>query len=267
MRAGVVQMSSGSDVAANLAAAERLVQEAAAAGCGLVVLPENFALMPRQDADRLASAEADGGGPLQEFLALTALRERVYLVGGTVPMLAAQGGRARSACLLYGPDGERLARYDKVHLFDVSLPNGEEYRESDTVEPGSEPVVVDTPYGRLGLAICYDVRFPELFRRMLDQGAELFAIPSAFTRYTGQAHWEVLLRARAVENLAYVLGAAQGGRHDSGRETFGHSMIVDPWGGVLGEIAAGTGVATAVIDRTQQQQVRRSLPSIGHRRF
>jgi len=267
MRVGAVQMNAGSDVAANLATAARLVGEAAAAGCGLIVLPENFALMAARDAERLTIAEVDGSGPLQEFLAVTALRERVYLVGGTIPLMGASPGHARSACLLYGPDGERMARYDKVHLFDVTLANGEAYSESATVEPGDEPVVGPPPYGRLGRAICYDVRFPELFRRMLDQGAEIFAIPSAFTRYTGQAHWEILVRARAVENLAYVIGAAQGGRHDNGRETFGHSMIVDPWGSVVGQLANGTGVVTAVVDRAQQAQVRRSLPSIAHRRL
>ncbi len=204
-------MASGPQVVANLHEAGRLIGQAVGAGAGLVVLPENFAIMAMNDGDRLAVAEHDGAGPIQEFLASTARARRVWIAGGTIPIRGLDPKRVRAACLLFNDRGERVARYDKIHLFDVRLDSGEEYNESAAVEPGETVVVADTPFGRLGLAVCYDLRFPELFRRMLDQGAELFAVPSAFTVRTGRAHWELLVRARAVENLAYVVAAAQGG--------------------------------------------------------
>ena len=262
-----IQMTSGPEVAQNLAAAERLLATAAQAGAGLAALPENFALMARSDAERLAAAEDDGRGPIQDFLAEAARRHRIWLVGGTLPIKAQPSGKARAACLLFDDHGRRVARYDKIHLFDVQLPNGEQYRESAAFEPGSEIVVTDTPVGKLGLAVCYDLRFPELFRAMLDRGAELFAVPSAFTALTGQAHWEILVRARAVENLAYVIAAAQGGRHASGRETWGHSMIVNPWGDVLAHQETGAGVVLAACDRARQADIRVRLPSLRHRRI
>jgi nitrilase len=232
----------------------------------------------------MAAVEMDGQGPIQEFLAAQARRHRVWLVGGTIPLAAnsandvqdAQVSReagtpgatkVRAACLLFNDRGERVARYDKIHLFDVSLDNGEQYLESRSFEPGDEVVVADTPCGKLGLAVCYDLRFPELFRRLLDQGAELFVVPAAFTAHTGKAHWEVLVRARAIENLAYVIAAAQGGRHANGRETHGDSMIVSPWGEVLARRAHGAGHAIADCDRSRLQSVRASLPSIRHRRL
>lgn len=266
MQVAAVQMASGPNLNANLTEAARLIGRAAAAGARLVVLPENFVLMPVQEGDRLAAAERDGAGPVQDFLAEQARLHGVWLVGGTIPLTGHDQGKLRSACLLLNDRGERVARYDKLHLFDVRLANGEQYAESRLFEAGEGPVVVDTPFGRLGLAICYDLRFPELFRRMLDQGAEVFAMPSAFTATTGRAHWELLVRARAVENLAYVIAAGQGGYHVNGRETHGDSMIVNPWGEVLDRLARGSGFVIAELDRKFQQQVRESLPSIRHRR-
>ena len=266
-RVAAVQMVSGAVVSENLDEAARLIGAAVADGAGLIVLPENFAIMPRSDADRLAAVETDGQGPIQEFLAAQARRHRIWLVGGTIPLAAKSANKVRAACLLFNDRGERVARYDKIHLFDVSLDNGEQYLESRSFEPGDEVVVADTPCGKLGLAVCYDLRFPELFRRLLDQGAELFVVPAAFTAHTGKAHWEVLVRARAIENLAYVIAAAQGGRHASGRETHGDSMVVSPWGEVLARRAHGAGHVIADCDRAHLLAVRASLPSIRHRRL
>lgn len=267
IRVAAIQMVSGMDVTANLDAAGRLIAQAARAGARLVVLPENFALMPADERARLAIVESDGGGPLQDFLATQAQVHGVWLVGGTIPLAGAAAGKLRSACLVLDDRGERVARYDKIHLFDVSLDNGEQYRESQVFEHGESPAVLETPFGRVGLAICYDLRFPELFRHLLDQGAELFIIPSAFTAQTGQAHWEVLVRARAIENLAYVIAANQGGRHENGRATFGDSMVVDPWGRIIARLAQGEGCVLAELNRGQLQQVRKGLPSIHHRRI
>ncbi len=262
-----IQMTSGPEVALNLAAAETLIANAARAGAGLVVLPENFALMARTDAERLRAAEDEGRGPIQDFLAASARRHGIWLVGGTLPIRTNQPDKVRSACLLFDDQGRRVARYDKLHLFDVTLSNGEQYRESAVFEPGTEVVVADTPFGTLGLAVCYDLRFPELFRAMLDRGVELFAVPSAFTALTGRAHWEVLVRARAIENLAWVIAAAQGGRHASGRETHGHSMVVSPWGEILARQESGAGVALAECDRARQVEMRTQLPSLQHRKL
>lgn len=265
-RMAAIQMTSGADLAGNLAEAARWIETAARSGAGLIVLPENFALMPRHERERADIAEVDGRGPIQDFLAAQARAHGVWLVGGTVP-LRATPPRLRSACMLFDARGERVARYDKIHLFDVALAHGETYNESRQFEGGNLPVVVDTPVGRLGLAVCYDLRFPELFRRMLEQGAELFALPSAFTVPTGQAHWEVLVRARAIENLAYVIAADQGGEHANGRRTYGDSMVVNPWGEVLARRAQGAGVVIADFDRERLAQVRTRLPSINHRRM
>jgi predicted amidohydrolase len=262
-----VQMSSGPRVPDNLEAAGRQIAAAAAAGARLVVLPENFALMPVNDADRLAAVEKDGNGPIQSFLSAQAKNHRIWIVGGTIPLAAKDPGKVRAACLLFNDRGERVARYDKIHLFDVQLDNGEKYHESNSFEAGDAVVVADTPYGKLGLAICYDLRFPELFRRLQEQGAEIFAVPAAFTAHTGKAHWEVLLRARAIENLVYVIAAAQDGRHANGRETHGDSMIVNPWGEILARLAYGAGHVGAECDRVLLQEVRKNLPSIRHRRL
>lgn len=267
-RVAAIQMASGPQVQANLLEAGRLIAEAAAGGAGLVVLPENFALMGLEETDKVAQRERDGAGPMQDFLAQQAKRHRVWLVGGTVPLEAHAADKVRAACLVFDANGRRVARYDKLHLFDVRVvATGERYTESETIEPGERTVVVDTPFGRLGLAVCYDLRFPELFRRLLDEGAELLAVPSAFTAATGRAHWSTLVRARAIENLCYTVAAAQGGYHLSGRETHGDTMIVDPWGTVLDHLPRGSGVVYADLDVDWLRATRRSFPVVDHRRL
>ncbi|MEJ2654729.1 MAG: carbon-nitrogen hydrolase family protein [Acidihalobacter sp.] len=263
-----VQMASGPNLSANLLEAGRHIAEAADIGAGLVVLPENFNLMPKDDCERVAAAEADGSGSTQDFLAEQAARYGIWLVGGTIPLRSPDPARVYAACLVYGPDGNRVARYDKIHLFDVHLDETDEsYHESASTVHGERVVTVDTDLGRMGLAVCYDLRFPELFRALLDRGAEILALPAAFTASTGRAHWEPLLRARAIENLSYLVAAAQGGYHVSGRETYGHSMIVDPWGVVVTERERGVGAVHAEIDLARLRRVRRSFPSIDHRRL
>jgi deaminated glutathione amidase len=244
-----IQMASGPNVNANLLEAGRLIGRAAGAGARLVVLPENFAVMGMAETDKVA-------------------RHGIWLVGGTIPLVATAADKVRAACLLYDPSGRRIARYDKIHLFDVRVvDSGEQYTESQTIEPGTEPVVVDTPIGKIGLAVCYDLRFPELFRRLLDDGMELMVAPSAFTAITGRAHWETLLRARAIENLCYVVAGAQGGYHLNGRETHGDSMIVDPWGVILDRLPRGSGFVIAELDRKRLTSTRSNFPAIDHRRL
>ena len=267
--AAVVQMVSGSDLAANLASAGRLIAQAAQAGARLVALPENFALLGRREQDKLAVAEPDGAGPIQDFLAAMAQRHGIHLIGGTIPLRGANPQRVRAACLLHGPDGRRLARYDKIHLFDVEVADGgERYRESASIEPGDQIVVVDTQLGRVGLAVCYDLRFPELFRALLARGAQILVLPSAFTETTGAAHWHLLCRARAVENLCYLLAPGQGGLHDNGRRTYGHSLIAGPWGEVLADHAdTGEGIACAQLDLAAMDRLRARFPALQHRRL
>jgi deaminated glutathione amidase len=268
-RIAAIQMASGPSVNSNLLEAGRLIAQAAKGGAGLVVLPENFAIMGMSEHDKVKVREQEGKGPIQTFLSQQAAKHKIWLVGGTVPMVAESDGKIRAACLLYDDHGKLAARYDKIHLFDVSLEeSGERYTESETIEAGPvEVVVANTPFGRLGLAICYDLRFPEQFRAMLDRGMELLALPSAFTAVTGKAHWEVLVRARAIENLCYVVAAGQGGYHLNGRETHGDSMIVDPWGHVMDRLVHGSGVVIADIDRDKLASIRRNLPAISHRRL
>ncbi|HEX7029848.1 MAG TPA: carbon-nitrogen hydrolase family protein [Gammaproteobacteria bacterium] len=267
-----VQMASGPRLEPNLDEARRLLREAAAAGAKLAVLPEYFAQFGLPEQERVRSAEKPGSGPVQEFLARTAFETGMWIVGGSLPMKIGgkteQGGRVRGACLVFDSEGEQVARFDKMHLFDVHIPEKDErYEESGWTEPGDEIVVVGTPFGRLGLAVCYDLRFPELFRAMSVKGVDIVALPAAFTAATGRAHWEILLRARAVENLAYVVAAAQGGFHANGRETFGDSMIVDPWGGILARRREnGSGIVTANIDLERQRQLRRTFPVLDHRK-
>ena len=270
-KVAAVQMVSGPDRDVNLLQAGQLIASAAEQGASLIVLPENFAHMGMAETDKLALAEQPRQGPIQAFLSEQAKRYGMWLVGGTIPMLGTTPNRVRAACLVYDDQGRQMARYDKIHLFDVSLTDtNESYRESDTIEPGNQPVVIDTPLGRMGIAVCYDLRFPEMFRAMAGTGLDLIVLPSAFTATTGQAHWEILLRARAIENLCYVVASAQGGRHANGRETFGDSMIVDPWGKVLDRLAPdqhqGNGVVTASIDHTLLQGLRRNFPALAHRR-
>jgi deaminated glutathione amidase len=275
MKVAAIQMTSGPDVTANLEQARGLLEEAAAREAGLAVLPENFAFMGLHDADKRAVAESDGGGPIQDFLSSTALKLRVTIVAGTIPLRAGEDGRVAAASLVYGSDGKRIGRYDKIHLFDVDIPSGAgvesggtgRYRESAHVAPGADAVVVDTAAGKLGLSVCYDVRFPELYRSLSASGAQLLSIPSAFTSPTGRAHWETLLRARAIENLCYVIAPAQSGFHPSGRETYGDTMIVDPWGRVLQRLPRGRGSVLADIDLNAQAEVRRNFPALQHRVF
>jgi nitrilase len=261
-------MASGLNIGANLLEAERLIEEAVSQQARLVVLPENFALMGKAETDKVQAREAENNGPIQTFLAEQAARHGIWLVGGTIPMVAINENKVRAACLVYDDTGKQVARYDKIHLFDVQLvDSGEQYAESETIEPGNEVVVIDSPFGRMGVAVCYDLRFPELFRQQLEKGMEIVVLPSAFTAITGRAHWEVLVRARAIENLCYVIAPDQGGYHLSGRETYGHSMIVDPWGTVLNSLARGPGVVCADVELGRLSSARRNFPSIQHRRL
>ena len=269
MKSAAIQTVSTPDLGRNLEAAARLIAQAAAAGARLVALPEYFCLMGRRDTDKLAIAENPGEGPIQGFLARAAAAHGLWLIGGTMPMRAADAAdRVRNACLAYGPDGLLAARYDKIHLF--AFDNGhEQYDEGRVLQAGSAPVAFDAGPLRVGLSVCYDVRFPELYRALGTPSAcDLLAVPSAFTYTTGRAHWELLLRARAVENQAYVVAPAQGGTHESGRRTWGHSMIVDPWGEVLAVRAEdGEGVVVADLDPERLRQVRTQLPALRHRRI
>ncbi len=264
-RLAAVQMASGADKAQNLATAEGLVREAAQRGAVLVGLPENVAWMG-PEAERAQAAEPLDGPTLQRFSAL-ARACAIHLLAGSVLESGAPGGRFYNTSVLFGPSGERLAVYRKLHLFDVEVGDGQTYRESAAVAPGEDVVSAQTPLGRLGLSICYDLRFPELYRALSAQGAVLLCVPSAFTLMTGKDHWEVLLRARAVENQAYVLAPAQGGRHPGERLSYGHALVVDPWGTVVACASEGEGLAVADMDRALLERIRARLPALKHRRL
>lgn len=267
-RVAAIQMASGPNVNANLLEAGRLIKKAVEAGAKLVVLPENFAIMGMNEADKVDIREEDGKGPIQDFLAEQSARHGIWLVGGTIPLATSDADHVYAACLVYDDKGKRVARYDKIHLFDVRITeSNERYNESATIEPGDGIVVIDTPFGKLGLAVCYDLRFPGLFRRMIEEGVEIFAMPSAFTAITGRAHWDVLVRARAIENMCFMIASAQGGYHANGRETYGHSMIVDPWGVVLDTLPRGSGVVVADIDLGRLRDLRRTFPVLEHRKL
>lgn len=261
-RVAAIQMASGPNVAGNLQEARRLIELAAATGARIIGLPEYFPIMGMKDTDKVAAREKDGSGPIQDFLAEEARRHRVWIVGGSVPLEASRPEKVRNSCLVYNQDGERVGRYDKIHLFGFEM-GQERYTEERTIEPGDRVVVLDSPYGRLGISVCYDLRFPELYRAMGD--VDLIFVPSAFTETTGKAHWDTLIRARAIENLAYVVAPAQGGYHVNGRETHGHTMIVDPWGVVLDRLPRGSGVVVAGVNPTYQAKIRRSLPALSHK--
>jgi len=266
MKIAALQMVSTPDVERNLEAAASLIARAAADGAQLAALPEYFCLMGRRDDDKLAVAEAAGDGPIQRFLAQQARQHGLWVVGGTLPLRAAAAGRVRNSSLVFAPDGSLAARYDKMHLFAFANAR-EQYDEGRVLEAGSEPVALQAGALRLGLSVCYDLRFPELYRALMRPPCDLLCVPSAFTYTTGQAHWELLLRARAVENQCFVLAPAQGGRHENGRRTWGHSMIVDPWGEVLAQREEGEGVVAASVDVQRLAEVRSQLPALRHRRL
>ncbi|HSQ02730.1 MAG TPA: carbon-nitrogen hydrolase family protein [Burkholderiales bacterium] len=262
VRVAGVQMASGPNVKGNLNEAARLIEIAAEQGAKLVALPEYFPIMGMRDRDKVAVREEPGKGPIQSFLSESAKQHGVWIVGGSVPLVASTANKVRNTCLVFDDRGKQVARYDKIHLFGFEM-GDERYAEQETIEPGDKVVTVDTPFGRLGLTICYDLRFPELYRAMGE--VDLITVPSAFTETTGKAHWETLIRARAIENLAYVLAPAQGGYHVNGRETHGDSMIVDPWGVVLDRLPRGSGVVVAGVNLAYLRRLRQSLPALAHR--
>jgi deaminated glutathione amidase len=263
-----IQMTSGHRVGDNLEAAGKLLREAKDAGAELACLPENFSFIGLKDADKLGVAETDGSGPVQQFLSETARALGLWILGGTTVIKGDSTRRVSNSSLLFDAQGKRVARYDKIHLFDVTIPGrNEQYLESTHVTPGRKVVLADTPVGRLGMSVCYDMRFPELYRELVARGAEWLSMPAAFTVPTGRAHWEPLLRARAIENLCYVVAPAQWGTHTSGRETYGDTLIVDYWGQVLSRLPSGTGVITAQFDPARQAETRARFPALENRRL
>jgi predicted amidohydrolase len=261
-RVAAVQMVSTPRVDDNLQCAGELIAQAVAQGAKLVALPEYFPIFGMRDQDKFAVAETDGSGPIQDFLAASARQHGIWLVGGSLPLVAAVAGKVLNSCLVYDPQGTRVARYDKIHLFGFEK-GAERYDESATIAAGSELVAFNTPFARVGVSICYDLRFPELYRAL--GVADLLLVPAAFTETTGRAHWEILLRARAIENQCYVLAIAQGGRHENGRETHGNSMLIDPWGEIIDRHAKGPGIVIGEIDHARIAEVRTSLPALKHR--
>lgn len=257
-----IQMASSPQVSSNLTEAERLINIAVEQGAKIVVLPEYFCLMGLQDADKVKIREEEGHGPIQKFLSKMAKKNKVWIIGGTVPLESNSPRKMRNSCLVYNDKGHQVARYDKIHLFGLDL-GTEHYHEENTIESGDKVVAVDTPYGKIGLSVCYDLRFPELYRAMGE--VDIIVVPSAFTDTTGKAHWETLIRARAIENMCYVIAPAQGGYHLSGRETHGNSMIVDPWGVILDRLPRGSGVVIASINTQYQNSLRNSLPALNHK--
>lgn len=268
-----IQMASGTNISANLIEVSQQISSAVKAGANLIVLPENFSIMSLKDSDQINVAEDEGSGTIQHFLSEQAKKYNVWIIAGTIPLKLNSDNlnydkKVFSSCLVYNGNGEQVSRYDKIHLFDVHLEiTSETYNESETVEAGNKAVVIDTPFGKIGLAICFDLRFPELFRQLVLLGAEIIVLPSAFTAITGKAHWEVLLRARAIENLCYVVASAQGGYHVNGRETYGDSMIVDPWGTILDRLAQGAGYVLADIDIDNVKNIRGHFPVLQNRKI
>ena len=262
-KVAAIQMVSGVSVQDNLSEAGRLIAQATADGARLVVLPEYFCLMGQHDTDKLAICEEPGQGPIQDFLSQQAREHNIWLIGGTLPLRSPDADRIYNACLAFGPDGNGCGRYDKIHLFGFQR-GDEDYDESRVIRPGDNaPQVLTLPCGRVGLSICYDLRFPELFRAWGE--VSLLVLPAAFTYTTGSVHWEVLLRARAIENQCYVLASAQGGKHENGRRTWGHSMLIDPWGESLDCLPEGPGVVSGQLNQCRIEEVRQALPALRHR--
>lgn len=267
-KVAAIQMTSGPNIQANLDEAAKLIDQAASQGAKLIVLPENFSQMPLTEKERVANAEEPGRGLVQGFLSNQAAKHHIWIVGGTIPLKSEIEGKAYSSLLVYNDKGEQVARYNKIHMFDVLIEEKNEiYNESASTVAGEEVVVVDSPFGRLGLSVCYDLRFPELYRLMVDKGMEVCIIPSAFTAFTGQSHWEPLIRARAIENQCYVIAAAQGGYHVNNRQTYGHSMIVNPWGNILGSVGTGPGVVITELEKSVLDTTRKNFQVLKHRRL
>lgn len=262
-RVALIQMVSSAKVAENLAQIEQLMMKAKETEASLVVLPENFAFMGLNETDKFQIAESYGQGAIQQKISQLAKSLGLWVIAGTMP-IKGTGTKVKASCIVYDDKGSNVARYDKIHLFDVRVSEQEAHQESSSIERGNELVVVDTPVGMIGLTVCYDLRFPELYQQLMAKGAQLFSVPSAFTAVTGLAHWEILLRARAIENLCYVLAPNQGGQHENGRQTYGHSMVVEPWGKILVQKEVGTGLVTADIDLQRLQQLRRHFPCVDH---
>lgn len=262
VKVAAIQMASSPNVSANLVEANRLIEMAVQAGAKLVVLPEYFCIMGLKDKDKVAIREKPNAGPIQQFLSKTAKAFKLWIIAGSVPMESPQAGKIHNSCLVYNDKGEQVARYDKIHLFGLDM-GTEHYHEENTIAAGDQVVAIDTPFGRIGLSICYDLRFPELYRALGE--VDMIVVPAAFTETTGKAHWETLVRARAIENLCYVVASAQGGYHLSGRETHGNSMIVDPWGVVLDRLPRGSGIVIANINRNYIKNLRQSLPALKHK--
>nr|UQM69618.1 nitrilase [Legionella moravica] len=262
-RVALVQMVSSSRVDENLRHVEQFMLQARSEGAELIVLPENFAFMGLKETDKLAIAESYGEGPIQDKISQLAKKTGLWVVAGTIPVKGS-GTKVRASSIVFDDQGKHVARYDKIHLFDVRVSEQEAHQESSTIERGHSVVVLDTPVGTIGLTVCYDLRFPELYQQLLLKGAQIFTVPSAFTAVTGLAHWEVLLRARAIEYLCYVLAPNQGGQHENGRQTYGHSMVIEPWGKILSQKQVGAGMITADIDLQRLEQLRRHFPCVDH---
>jgi len=262
-----IQMCSSNNLDENLLTAGKFIEEAAHHGAKLTVLPEMFAFMGKSSQDKLAFKETFHQGKIQRFLSDAAKKNKIWIVGGTIPLTCDANNKVRAACLVFNDQGLVVARYDKIHLFDVELSAQETYLESETTEPGTQITTVNTPFGKIGLGVCYDIRFPELFRNLLEAGTEIIIVPSAFTKKTGNAHWEVLSRSTAIQNFCYFLGACQGGKHNINRQTYGHSIIVDPWGTMLAQKPDDTpGIIYADIDLEKLHQIRKSIPILKHAR-
>lgn len=267
-RVACIQMNSTDDLSQNLIATKDLIQQAVAQDAKLIILPENFALMSQDQMEKLKHRESIGQGPIQDFLSSQAAENKIWIVGGTIPITVPENkDKVYACCLVFNDQGQQVARYDKIHLFDVHLrATQENYLESKHIDPGEHIVVIDTPFGKLGLAVCYDIRFPEMFRLMLKHGVEIIALPAAFTYTTGSAHWDTLVRARAIENLSYVLTACQTGVHPGGRRTYGNSMIVNPWGEMLICLPDNPGVVVAEINLDFLHKIRQDFPALAHRK-